>query len=226
MRFIVFAILSIGLMEAVRAEPASSQYDLPKVVAVQNRAYQVKNELTLQGGYLPTDAFNKGFPIGASYTHFFSDYFGWEVINANYSFNSETNLKNDLQDCCQLQVENVGFDGVLDYIEWYAITSLVYTPLYTKALLFNKEIIRGEISFVAGGGSAKFKATGAKALFSAGLYVRFFSRENRSWKFDFRNNVYFENSLGAVNAMSLMVGYAFHFGAKAPSKPLENLDEL
>lgn len=213
------------------AAPAENLYDLPKVVAVQNRTYYLNHDINMQIGYLPSDAFNKGYTVGGSYTYFFSDYLGWEVVNANYSFNSETRLKKDLLENFQASVANVGFGGVLDYIQWYALTSLVYTPLYTKSLLFNKTVVRGETSFVFGAGGAQFKATGMRPLISAGLYLRFFTRPDRSWRFDLRNNVYFEDSLGAVNTVSLMVGYSMQLGGNKPKNsqpinPAEINDEL
>ncbi len=210
------------------AAPAEKLYDLPKIVAVQNRSYFLNRDLNLQIGYLPSDAFNKGYTVGGSYTHFFSDYLGWEVVNANYSFNSETRLKKDLLENFQAEVANVGFGGVLDYIQWWALTSLVYTPLYTKSLLFNKDVVRGETSFVFGAGGAQFKATGMRPLISAGLYLRFFTRPDRSWRFDFRNNVYFEDSLGAVNTVSLMVGYSIQLGGNKSksSAPVEGSNDL
>lgn len=225
MRIYILAVL-LGFQSVAFAQTPSSTYDLPKVVAVQNRAFHVARELTVQGGYLPSDAFNKGYALGGSYTNFFSDFLGWEIINASYVINSETNLKNDLLDCCSLQVENVGFDGALDYIQWYALSSVVYTPLYTKALLFNKQVVHGEVSFVGGAGGAKFKETGMRAMVSLGFYLRFFTRDDRSWKFEFRDNIYYEKSLGAVNSMALMVGYSFHYGEKAKSKTTEMIDDL
>ncbi len=117
-RFATALALLLSFSTVGLADPAPGIYDLPQVVAVQNRAYQVSKELTLQAGYLPSDAFNKGYTIGANYTYFFSDYLGWEILNANYVINSPTNLKGDLLDCCQVQVENVGFGGVLDYMQW------------------------------------------------------------------------------------------------------------
>ncbi|MGE3387670.1 MAG: outer membrane beta-barrel domain-containing protein [Bdellovibrionales bacterium] len=208
------------------AQTPSQVYDLPKVVAVQNRAFQVPREFALQLGYLPSDAFNKGYAIGGAYTHFFNDYFGWEVLNASYVINSETNLKKDLLGCCSVDVENVGFGGALDYIEWYALTSVVYTPLYTKSLLFNKKIVHGEISFLGGAGGVKFHETGMRSLVSLGFYVRFFLRPERSWKFEFRDHIYFEKSLGAVNAMALMLSYSFHFGTDKKVRPDQESDEL
>lgn len=228
---LISIIILLAQVSPALAAPDEKLYDLPKIVAVQNRTYYLNHDVNLQIGYLPSDAFNKGYTIGGAYTYFFSDYLGWEVVNANYSFNSETNLKKDLMNNFAVTVQNVGFGGVLDYIQWWAITSLVYTPLYTKSLLFNKDVVRGETSFVFGAGGAKFKETGMRLLISAGLYMRFFSRPDRSWRFDLRNNIYFESSLGAVNTVSLMVGYSFQLGSNpaknsAPVNKSEGFDEF
>jgi outer membrane beta-barrel protein len=214
-RWIQFAVLFTGLISSshLRAQTNSKVYDLPKVVAVQNRAYQIKNDWSFQVGYLPSDAFNKGITVGGSTTHFLTDYLGWEIVNANYSFNSPTRLKNDLLSCCEVDVRSSDVSRALDYVQWYALTNLIYTPLYTKALLFNRDIVRGEVSFVGGGGMAHFADMGKVPMASLGLYLRLFQGEENSWKFDFRNNVYFQKSIGAVNAISLMVGYSFHFGS-------------
>lgn len=217
-RILFVALALFGAMTPAHGAPPEEFYDLPKVVAVQNRTYYLNHDLTVNLGWLPSDAFNKGYTIGTSYTYYFSDYLGWEVVNANYSFNSETNLKKDLLENFGAAVENVGFGGILDYIVYYFTSNIVYTPLYTKSLLFNKNIVRGEVSFVFGAGGAGFDETGIRALITAGAYLRFFTKEDTSWKFDFRNNVYFEKSLGAVNTISLMVGYSMQLGdpPKAP----------
>lgn len=205
--------LFIGITPiAAHAAAPENFYDLPKVVAVQNRSYYLNQDLTLQLGYLPSDAFNKGYSLGGTYTHFFSDYLGWEVLSGNFVINSETNLKKDLLNNFGAAVEAVGFGGVLDYITWYALSSAVYTPLYFKSLLFNKSVVHGQTSFVFGAGGANFHTTGIRPMVSLGMYFRFFTSPTRSLKFDFRNNVYFEQSQGAVNTISLMVGYSMQLG--------------
>lgn len=194
-------------------------YDIPKVRAVQDRPYYLNEDLTAQIGFLPSDAFNKGYTIGASYTHYFSEYIGWEVANANYSINAPTALKNDLIDNFGAQVQNNGFGGVLDYINYYVTSNLVYTPMYMKSLLFNSSVVRSEMSFVAGGGGAYFRATGWKALVSIGFFLRFFRTTSQSFKLDIRNNIYFESSLGAVNAFSIMLGYSFQLSPPPVQSP-------
>ena len=209
---ILFTLLPLFL----EAKPPSKFYTLPKVVAVQNRPYYSKHDLTFDVGWLPSDAFNKGITLGTSYTHFFKDYLAWEVINLKYSINSETSLKQEMENV-GIDISTAGFGGALDYIETYATSNLVYTPFYNKSLLFNDKIVHGNTSFVIGGGLASFKNTGARALLSAGLMLRFFTRPDRSWKFNFRNNVYYEKTLGAVYALSLSVGYSIELG-EAPKK--------
>ncbi len=187
-------------------------YDLPKVVALQDRQYNLKHDISLYAGLLPSDAFNKGYTLGGGYTYYFQNHIGWEVIQAHYSFNSETNLKKDLRRDFNAEVQNVGFGGVLDYIVWYWTTNFIYTPFYNKSLLFNRSIVHGDTSVVIGAGSAHFKENGARLLLSGGLILRFFSSEKASWKLDIRNHTYFESSRGAIQAMAVHFGYSRQLG--------------
>jgi hypothetical protein len=95
----------------------------------------------------------------------------------------------------------------------YATSSLVYTPFYNKSLVFNEYVVHGNTSFVLGGGLANFKETGGKFLVTGGLMLRFFTQPDRSWKINFRNNLYFEEALGVVYALSVSVGYSIELGA-------------
>jgi outer membrane beta-barrel protein len=217
-RFIESLLISIFVPSVAFGDTPQVFYDIPKLTAVQNRPYYLNEDVSFELGFLPSDAFNKGYSFGASYTHYFSEYLGWEVVNANYVFNAPTGLKNDLLNNFSAQVQNVGFNGILDYITYYATTNLVYTPLYTKSLLFNRTLVRGETSFVAGVGGANFAASGIKALVSLGFYLRFFTSASQSIKLDFRDNVYFEQGLGAVNAFSLGFAYSIQLGG-APVAP-------
>lgn len=201
---ILFPIFSI-------ARPPSDFYQLPEVVAVQNRPYYTNHDLSFNAGWLPSDAFNKGFTLGSSYTYYFKDYIAWEILNINYVLNSETSLKQEMENL-NIDITNEGFGGALDYIVGYATTNFIYTPFYNKSLLFNEKIIHGNTSFVLGGGLANFNATGTRLLLSGGLILRFFTRQDRSWKFDIRNNVYFEKKLGAVYALSFSIGYSIELG--------------
>ena len=188
---------------------ADENYDLPRVVSVSQKDYSVKKDFSLLLGTLPSDAFNKGYTVGLSYTHFFNSYMAWEVLNANYSFNSGTQLKDDVNSIPKVSLADSGVEDFLDYITYYATTSFVYTPIYSKNLLFNDSIVHGETSFVIGGGAVAFENANTRFLASAGVYLRFFAGKSTSWKFDFRNNLYNRDNAGIINAWSFTVGFSF-----------------
>lgn len=199
------------------AKPPEEFYKIPKVVAVQNRPYYTNKDLTLGVGWLPSDAFNKGYSLGGSYKVYFLDYLGWEVINANYVINTETNLKKEFERL-NIDVQSEGFSGIVDYMNYYVLSSLVYTPFYNKSLLFNDKVVHGNTSLVLGGGVAGFNETGTRLMISGGLLLKFYTEKNRSWTFDFRNNIYFEETLGAVYALTVGLGYSFELGSPPQSK--------
>lgn len=220
MKKLIFIIqlicLTFSLDYANAKKAPANFYDLPKVVAVANRPYYTKHDLTFDAGWLPFDAFNKGFSIGVDYTYYFKDYLAWEVVDFNYVISSPTGLKSQLENSgIDLVGENL--DGVLDYMNMYVTTGVVYTPFYNKSLAFNETVVHGNTSLIAGVGLANFDATGAKFMVTAGVSLRFFTQANRSWKFNFRNNVHFEDAIGAVYTMQLGVGYSMEL-SDPPSK--------
>src|SRR5690349_988244 len=94
-------------------------YDVPKVVAVQNRSYLLSDEVTLQAGYLPLDAFIKYFSFGLVFTHYFSDFLGWEVFNANYAAANPSGLERDLINNFQVTPDK------FDTLDYFGSTNLV-----------------------------------------------------------------------------------------------------
>jgi outer membrane beta-barrel protein len=188
-------------------ESGEDVYTLPKLVAVQSRQYYVNHDLTFQVGYLPMDSFNKSVVLGGSYTYYLSDFLAWEVINANYAINQDTGLKDQLRD-----EFNADTGDILDYPTYYATTSLLYTPLYNKSLLFNKSLVFSDISFVFGGGMMNYDAQGAGGVVQIGAIFRFFTAPNQSIKFDFRTLIPMGFSEARVN-LSIIIGYSFQLGA-------------
>ena len=216
------------LMSALTLARAQAQtqeefdpFDLPKLVAVQNRTYQVDRALSFHLGYLPSDAFNKGIILGGSYSHYFTDFAAWEIVNASYSFNIPTDIRRDLE------ALNIGVSGkntpYLDYINWYATTGLIYTPLYNKSLLFNKSVVYGETSFVLAAGPAKFEFAGIRPIVGGGLILQFFLNKTSSLKFDIRNYVFF-NQTGAQSFIHLTAGYSMQLGSTPKAKSSDPLD--
>lgn len=190
-------------------------FAIPKTYAVQNRKYTLNNQLTAHFGYMPMDSFTKGVVFGASYTKYFSDFTGWEVLNANYVMDITTGLKDDL-------LKNFQADPGLipDFPEWYVTTNLVYTPVYTKNLFFNSDVVWGDLSFVGGGGVASYQRDGVKPLVDIGLMLRFFYSEKSSIKLDIRENLPFLSS-GVEPFLTINIAYSYQIGGNKNGKKNE-----
>ena len=107
LNFLFFLALTFCGFSVQAKKVPSKVYDLPDLVAIQDRDYYLSHDLTFNVGWLPSDAFNKYAVGGVSYTYFLEDYMAWEVVNVQYAFLFETDLKGALEDNFPLEVENV-----------------------------------------------------------------------------------------------------------------------
>ena len=203
----VLCFLFYGLQATAASNAPDQVFDVPRVFAVEPRLYNPRYDLTGQVGVLPLDAFWKGISVGASYTHTFTSAWSWEAFNGNLNFKSDTNLKNDL-----INKFNVRPTGVLDHVTWFATSNVIFSPIYSKNLLFNKYLVHGSLSFVAGGGVAAFSNNDTAILYGGGFILRFFQNRKFSHKIDTR--LYAHNAQGRSSNMLLTVvyGLSFEFG--------------
>lgn len=179
-------------------------YELPSVVAVENKKYDPRHDLTLQLGILPLDAFYKGLQYGVSYTYGWKNYLRWEVVNANLVATQDTGLKSDLIDNFQVEPK-----GILDSVKWFATSNVIYTPIYSKNLFFNEQVFHGEFSFLAGGGVVNFTNGETAPMFGGGIVLRYFWSETSSFKFDGR--LYLHTAPEKSSNMLLMITIAQSF---------------
>jgi outer membrane beta-barrel protein len=179
-------------------------YILPRVVAVENKIYEPKYDLTFNLGVLPLDAFYKGYVAGLSYTHNINSYLSWEVLNGMYSENQDTGLKKDLID--NFDVEPT---GILDSVNYLAVSSIVYTPIYSKNLFFNTTVRHGSLSFVGGAGTIQYLSGDSGVLFGGGLILRFFSSKLLSYKLDTR--LYGHTAENKSSNLLLLIAFGFSF---------------
>lgn len=211
----VFSLSTFGFNDSSFAQE-DDIFAVPKTYAVQNRKFKLGGQYSAHGGYLPMDSFTKGFVIGASYTKYFSDFTGWEILNANYVFSMDTDLKK------QLIEEFKATPGQIpDFPEWYLTTNIVYTPIYNKNLFFNKNVVWGDITFVAGPGVGSFKNDGVKPLINGGAVLRFFLNQNESFKVDIRQNLPFL-STGVEPFLLIGAAYTYQFDSKVESQSTED----
>lgn len=206
---IVLSITFVGTQ--VLAQLPKKALQTPQLVAIQNKANYLDHDLSLEFGVLPSDAFNKGVTLGGSYTYFYSQYSAWEIINLKGSINFETSLKQDLLDV-GVDVTNTTLEGKLDPISFIITSNYVYTPFYSKSLLFNSSILNSETSFVAGIGTIKFKTTGFQPLVNIGAYARYYTDLGKSWKFDLRWNFHSDSSGSLGNFIFIGASYSMQLG--------------
>lgn len=194
---------------SVFAKP-EDPYELPAVVAVDNKKFNPVHDFTLLAGSMPLDAFYKAYDFGFSYTYGWKNYLRWEVINASITTTTDTGLKKDL-------IENYGATpvGILDSIKSIYTTNLVYTPIYSKNLFMNDSIIRGELSFVGGGGIVTFKSGDRGNLYGGGIILRYFHTPALSYKLDTR--LYAHNAANKSSASALIInfGLSYSFGSES-----------
>ena len=197
------AILSSFLISFSMA--SADVYDLPAAETVMNKKYRLMDEMTGQLGYLPVGAFNKYMVAGASYTHLFNDVQGWEVVNAMYAMEMQASLKNDL-------IAGYGAkDDDFAVLRILATSNYVFSPFYTKSVLFNSSIVHSQLSFVAGGGIANYTILTAPAV-DVGIIQRFFLGKKTSLKLDFRYYAFFSDQKTVKNHITLVAGLAYNFG--------------
>lgn len=221
-KHLLFALLFCPLLSFAQEfedfENEEDIFDVPQVVAVQNRIYDLNQGLTLKAGYLPLDNFTKGFNFGASYTYYFSDFTGWEVVNANYVLDSQTSLAGQL-DSFGVQAETLP-----EFIDWYATTNIAYTPFYNKSLLFNRSVVWGETTFLVGGGAGNFTRSGVKPLLSLGVILKYFLGPRTAFKVEVRDHIAFLDG-GIESYLAISLGYSFQLGGRKSGEE-HLIDEL
>lgn len=183
-------------------------YDVPPAQTVMKKKYSLGHEVALQLGYLPVGALSKYLAFGLSYALPFNDNHGWEVVNAMATSEIKTSLKTQLTapfpDGYGVDASQV---GTMTYL---VTTNYLFSPLYTKSLLFNSSMVYHQLSLLGGGGLAGF-STGSVPVIDLGLMETFFLSAQSSIKFDFRYLNFFANNETIKNNISLVAAYGFKF---------------
>ncbi len=211
---LIFATISPLLLSfsafAQEDGPKRDVYDLPTPVAIQGRTNNIDESLSLNIGYIPTDSFNRGFPLTLNYAYYFRPFIAWEVLSFGYNFNRETQLKQDFKNL-GVAVQNLGFGGVIDFPQNIIMTGVVYTPLYGKSLLFNKSLIHSETSLYLGAGSLVFNKVGHIPAIAPGIQGRFFLSPRSALRYYIRQFFFNDSQLGLTGITDIGIGYEFQF---------------
>lgn len=201
----IFVLLSFsGLAKA-------DIFDAPKVQTVLQKKYDIKNDITAEFAYLPKDPYAKYVGFGASYTRTFSDFTSWEVVNALYTLELTAGLKKQIIEYGQ----GLYTPDMFSSQRFLVTSNIVFSPVYTKNLLFNSSIVYSQFCFAMGAGIANFNI-GTVPVIDAGLIFRFFLSPKNSFKFDIRYNKFLSTSSAITDNYTVILGYSFNLNP--PSK--------
>jgi outer membrane beta-barrel protein len=142
----VLMIVTLGLTSAVcRTASAADDADEVATYAVQSRLFREGLELNGSVGFLPLNAFYKGFSVGGTVTYHFSTTWGWEIAQGAYVFaQTDTGLQQQL-------VKNFGVQPTqLDSAEFLGSSNIVFTPFYGKLAGLNHSVSHLELFFPLG----------------------------------------------------------------------------
>ncbi len=162
-----------------------------QLYAIQNRKHVVSHEFVLGLGTVPMDAYYKGVTGTFSYTYHFSDLIAWEIVQASYSLNVATDLREELESNWGVQPTE------FPELKYFGDSNFVLKPLYGKFAFLNDSLVYGETFLVAGPALAQYTNAGIFVGANAGLGFRFYLSESFALRMEIRD--YFFASPGALS---------------------------
>ena len=203
-RLLIGALLSIFVLSVVfeqdiLIQSANAQASVPKRV-VQNRRKVPTYEWTLAAGVLPLDAFKKGLTAGGSLTIHQNHRWAWEALSLAYSFELKTALEDQLQTFYSLQ------PTPFERVKLFALSNLVFKPLYWKGSWLNQKMAYGELLLVAGGGYGWLSQT-SRPAFDAGFAIKLLHENEFATRLDVRMISFF-NAEDIHNELWVNLGFS------------------
>lgn len=204
--------VALPICTASREARADEDIDTDEVAtyAVQQRMFRLGLELTAGAGFLPINAFNKGFAAQGAVTWHMSSIWGWEIVQGGYVLtNLSTGLKKELLD-------NFGVEPTqLPYANWLLSSNLVFKPFYGKIAAFNRSLNRIEIYFPIGIALAKYENPGEyRQGIDLGLGFRWYLGQHTSLRLEVRDYLVFPafNNLTLTNEIMASLGFSVAWG--------------
>ena len=201
--------LTAGLSNAHSAAK-EDVYDIPEAVAIQGRKYEMDQSFQFNLGYIPTDSFNRGFPLALGYHYALTPYLTWEILDFSYVLNHATQTQSDLR-ALQVQIKNVGLNGKLDFPSQIYISGLSYSPMYSKNLLFNSRLVYSETMLFLGIGAINFDAYGMSPTIAPGMGWRIYVTPKAAVNLYIRDYVYLDSNVGMNAILDFGIGFEYKF---------------
>jgi outer membrane beta-barrel protein len=140
-------LLWSSLAAAEELLPQAESDEDQSIPVIQNRKYNMVHEIDLALGILPADPYYKGFTGTAAYVWHFSDNFGWEIVHADFSVNTPSKLKQEVE---RIALATGARSPNFPEILVMAGTRLMFKPLYGKEAFLNTQVVNMEAFLHAG----------------------------------------------------------------------------
>lgn len=214
-KMLFFCMMLVLVAISKTQAEVQSVFDLPKPEPVMNKLYATKNDFVLSTGYFPMNSFSKYFLVGASYTRFFNDTHGWEVLNAQMAMEQPTTLKSDLLNPSS-GYQNVAKGRAIisdDFanLQYSLSTSYIYSPFYMKSLFFNSSQVHMRLSLLLGLGIAQFQIL-TSPMANAALIQKFIFQSGNAFSFEVRYLSFFSTESTVNSNFALNLGYVWSWG--------------
>lgn len=187
--------------EVVASARHATGIDGVPVEAVEEFPSQKSNELSFEAGIFPFNPYYYGLSIGAGYTYYFNNTFGWEVVHATQYFAVDSGLTSQLADKYQVNPQSI------QTVNFTASSDLVYAFAYGKFAFFKDYIRYFRADVLLGPGMASSNVATNLAV-DFGIRVDFFTGETFVWKFEARDTLCF-GGVGNILSFSLGTGIRF-----------------
>jgi len=201
-----------ALAASVPANPTNqAEFEKQEGLVVRNKLYYKpgKFEFAATAGLMPYDDVNNQYFLGGKATWHLSDYWAWEMVDAQKAFASTSNWVKSLVD--EKNISNLQ-TAQLNYL---ATTNLVFSPFYGKVRMFGSALVYFDLYAVAGAGFAGTKTvklsdgspeatvrTGLDPVVDFGIGFKFFLNPSMGLVLDLRDYLTFSETYGKRSAKS------------------------
>lgn len=210
-RVLILSFL-ISLSQTGQAEIKADYFALPEVVAIEDRQYDNKYELSLAFGYFPSNAYNRYFSGSAAVAYKLTPTWSWEILRYDIMREEETNLKSELQSEFAIDVQSPTFGGRFLPMTGIARTSVLWEPFYNKGLFANSSLVYSNLSVLFSAGNVSYKSRDGQFMFGLGGIYKVYLDKTYSVKVDVRQNFVLDSVQGTTDFTELSIGLNYHFG--------------
>lgn len=197
----------LALLAVLLAPLAAPAQEAGRLLAVQQRRYRMNHELVVGAMFEPIDAFSKGLAPEGAYIWHMNDEWAWEVLRGGYLFRFDTGLGR------QLQRDYGVAPTKFEELQYYAATSLDWSPVYGKFALRNASLIHLEALVSAGAAFGRF-TNSTSAGPELGFGLRVFASQRASVRLDVRDTLFLQRSGGNLikNVLFITLGLSVNLG--------------